>query len=103
MSRQIINIPDKNFKDYLISTFDKDNDGELSIEEAVLIENIYCRSKGIKSLKGIENFLNLKHLDCTSNDIESIDLQKNKFICEKQYSSYYALACYLIPMLRHSV
>ena len=80
MSRQIINIPDKNFKDYLISTFDKDNDGELSIEEAVLIENIYCRSKGIKSLKGIENFLNLKHLDSTSNDIESIDLQKNKFI-----------------------
>lgn len=72
-----IDIPDANFKAALVAQFDKDGDGEISREEADAVEEISVMNKGIKSMKGIENFKNLYHLDCSFNELSSIDLSHN--------------------------
>lgn len=75
---RIINFPDKVFKKYLIDTFDKDGDGEISLTEALTITKVLCPQKGIKSIAGIEYLSNLEVLDCSRNGIENIDISKNR-------------------------
>ena len=72
-----IDIPDANFKAALVEKFDKDSDGEISREEAKAVEQISVMNKGIKSVDGIQYFENLYHLDCSFNDLSSIDLSHN--------------------------
>ncbi len=73
------NFPDANFRS-VISTadYDRDGNGILDAEEIKLIRNIYCDNKGIKSLQGIEYFVELQGLYCTFNEIETWDLSNNK-------------------------
>ena len=71
---RIINFPDKVFKKYLIDTFDKDGDGEISLTEALTITKVLCPQKGIKSIAGIEYLSNLEVLDCSRNEVENIDI-----------------------------
>ncbi|MBP3517171.1 MAG: hypothetical protein J6K31_01945 [Parabacteroides sp.] len=73
----IINIPDVNFKAYLVENFDTNKDGEISEEEASKVTFINCREKNISSLEGIEYFINVTYLDCALNNIQNIYLQKN--------------------------
>ena len=72
-----IDIPDTNFKAALVAKFDKDGDGEISREEAEAVKAISVMNKGIKSMEGIQNFKNLNHLDCSFNELSSIDLSHN--------------------------
>ncbi len=72
-----IDIPDANFKAALVEKFDKDGDGEISREEAKAVEQISVSNKGIKSVEGIHNFENLKGLDCSYNNLSTIDLSRN--------------------------
>ncbi len=65
--------PDSVFRDY-ISQFDYDSDGYLSQGEMDSVEEIYCSYMGIFDLAGIENFTNLKSLNCEGNFIETVDL-----------------------------
>lgn len=60
MDLRVINFPDKIFKKYLIDTFDKDGDGEISLTEALTITQVLCSQKGIKSVAGIEYLSNLE-------------------------------------------
>ena len=72
-----IDIPDANFKAALVAKFDTDSDGEICREEAKAVEEISVMNKGIKSVDGIQHFENLYHLDCSFNDLSSIDLSHN--------------------------
>lgn len=72
-----IDIPDANFKAALLEKFDTDSDGEISREEAKAVEQISVMNKGIKSVDGIQHFENLYHLDCSFNNLSSIDLSHN--------------------------
>ena len=72
-----IDFPDANFKAALVEKFDKDSDGEISLEEAKAVGQISVMNKGIKSVDGIQYFENLYHLDCSFNDLSSIDLSHN--------------------------
>ena len=74
----IIDIPDNNFKSYLVKEFDIDNDNEISNYEASLIKSISCENRNIKSIKGIESCVNLTFLCCENNSIENIDITKNE-------------------------
>lgn len=59
----LINIPDEYFKAYLVGEFDKDHDGEISVEEAKLITDISygCQNNtDIVSIEGIEHLTNLR-------------------------------------------
>ena len=56
---------DANFKAYCVENFDKDGDGEISMEEAETITIIDVDGGVMKSLKGIEYFTKLEYLDCS--------------------------------------
>ena len=77
VNAQNVFIPDLNFKNALlanasINTF---NDGEISVAEA----NVYggflnVNSLGITDLTGIEEFINIDNLNCSDNQLTSLDL-----------------------------
>ena len=77
-----VEIPDENFKKYLVENFDKNLDGEISFEEAENITMIKCSTVTIYSVKGIEAMPNLVELylagGTIGGNIESIDLSGNK-------------------------
>lgn len=93
MDLRVINFPDKIFKDYLVRHFDKDGDGEISLTEALSITKVLCPQLGIKSIAGIEYFSNLVILDCSRNELESLDVSKNKkleyLICYRNFKLNY--------------
>ena len=85
---QNVNIPDTNFKTYLLSNSDinKNGDNEIQVSEANTFNGkIDCSGKDIYTLEGIEAFINLKEINCDFNNLSSLDLSKN--------SSLIALYC----------
>lgn len=77
---QIVNIPDTNFKAYLVSNpqINTNNDNEIQISEAaVFAGSIDIYNKGINNIAGLEFFVNLTKLQCASNNIYNLDISKN--------------------------
>lgn len=86
-----LNIPDADFKNALINTdcIDTDGDGkadsdadlnddkEIQLSEVENLEFLDVSSKGIKSLEGIQHFVNLKALDCYKNKLSALDVTQN--------------------------
>jgi len=66
---------DANFKTYCLENFDQDGDGEISMDEADAIDKIYCSEMGITSLKGVECFRNLTALNCSYNNLTSLNVR----------------------------
>ncbi|MEZ4979242.1 MAG: T9SS type A sorting domain-containing protein [Chitinophagales bacterium] len=76
----VVNIPDANFKAYLVgnSAINTNNDSEIQVSEANNFNAfIACASLNISDLTGIEEFINLKGLVCSYNNISSVDLSAN--------------------------
>jgi hypothetical protein len=73
-----VEIPDSNFKSYLLANFDKDKDGDITIGEAKKVKEINVSNRGIEKLDGIEKFVNLVSLDCSNNQLEELELRYNK-------------------------
>jgi len=87
---QVINFPDVNFKAKLIEAnatnniaksesgasiaVDANNDGEIEVTEAATVYEILVNESQILSLTGIENFINLKRLECSHNLIVTLDV-----------------------------
>lgn len=76
-----LNIPDANFKKYLLENCDMDKDGRLTLSDVEAWNNSTSLSKNfdisnqkISSLKGIEYFTALKELSCCNEDISTLDL-----------------------------
>ncbi len=78
--------PDEVFRQYISDRFDKDTDGVLNEMELRNVADIYITGidneegssyPGIKSLKGIELFWNLRSMTCTFEKISEIDLSNN--------------------------
>ncbi len=59
-----ISIPDANFRAYMVENFDKNGDGEISYEEALLVTEINVNTDNITSVIGIEYCANLRVLQC---------------------------------------
>lgn len=85
-----VEFEDANFKAYIVASFDKNNDGEISFEEALDITAINVETDNIKSLAGIEHATNLKSLYCRGNEkgqLERLDVSKNinltTLVCEE--------------------
>ncbi len=86
-----VNIPDTNFKNALLnsniidtdgdgkgdSDADTNNDNQIQLSEIENLEFLDVSSHNIKSLEGIQEFVNLKFLKCFKNDLESLDVTKN--------------------------
>ena len=73
------NFPDPNFRAIISGKdYDRDGNGILDAQEIGLTINIYCEGKGIKSLKGVEYFVDLQGLWCKDNEIETMDISNLK-------------------------
>jgi Leucine-rich repeat (LRR) protein len=75
--KKYVNIPDEIFKAYMVENFDADKDGGISEEEALEIKVIRCYQKEISSLEGIASCTNLEILACNRNKLRSIDVSNN--------------------------
>ena len=96
---QNVNIPDVNFKSYLIgNTFINTNgDTEIQVSEANLFNGaIYCNNMNISDLTGIEYFINLTDLSCSYNQLVSLDITQNYLLenlfCENNNLTYIDLS-----------
>lgn len=91
------NFPDANFRSYITSTYDKDNNGYLSDEEIADVTYIYVRNKEISDLTGIGHFTALKELYCGGNQLEeTLDLSNN-IALEQVECNYNQLTSLILP------
>ncbi|PCH76869.1 MAG: hypothetical protein COB98_04955, partial [Flavobacteriaceae bacterium] len=76
---QNVNIPDTNFKSYLLgnTSINTNGDGEISVAEAEGVTFLYVNNKEISDLTGIAAFTNLTSLSCGYNNLSSLDISAN--------------------------
>ena len=68
--------PDDNFRNWILKR-DYGTDGVLTADEIASVEKIDVTNKFISDLTGIEYFTELKTLNCSENQLTSLDLSKN--------------------------
>ena len=77
---QNVNIPDANFKNYLVNNTDINTNGDSEIqliEASSYTGTINCGWQNISDLTGIEAFTGLTQLFCFNNQLTSLDLSSN--------------------------
>ncbi len=90
VNSQIINFPDANFKAKLLAAsssnttaknlsgqnfkIDSNNDGQIQQSEALQVSQLYIPNSNLSNIIGIEYFINLKLLNCSNNQLTSINL-----------------------------
>ncbi|MBL7558697.1 T9SS type A sorting domain-containing protein [Olleya sp. YSTF-M6] len=76
---QIVNIPDANFKSFLVndSSINVNNDTEITVAEAQATTELLINGLSIADLTGIAAFTNLTRLDCYTNNLTTIDVSNN--------------------------
>jgi Leucine-rich repeat (LRR) protein len=77
---QNVNIPDANFKAYLVgnTSINTNGDAEIQVSEAISFnDSIICNSLSLSDLTGIEAFTALTYLYCYDNKLTSLDVTKN--------------------------
>jgi len=80
MFSQNVNIPDANFKNYLLTNtaVNTNNDSEIQLSEATTFTGTLAfQFWFVSDLTGIEAFTNLTILDCGDNNLTSLDLSQN--------------------------
>ena len=82
-----VNFPDENFRAYIASAFDKDADGKLSDEEIAAVTTMNATSKNIQDLTGVKLFVNLRKLNCYSNNITTIDVSGMQNLYDIEYQN----------------
>ena len=96
---QNVNIPDVNFKTYLIgnTSINTNGDMEIQVSEANSFNgSIYCDNMNISDLTGIEYFINLTDLSCSYNQLVNLDITQNYLLenlfCENNNLIYIDLS-----------
>ena len=77
---QNVNIPDANFKAYLVdnTAINTNGDTEIQVSEAATFnDTIDCDNNNIYDLTGIESFISLNTLSCNYNNLTNLDLSNN--------------------------
>ncbi len=77
--RSVVNIADNEFRNHLHRNecIDFDNDGNIYITKAGKeLTMLDCSNMQIRSLEGIENFVNLEVLKCQNNKLKRLNLTK---------------------------
>ena len=86
----IVNIPDANFKAYLVSdtAINTNGDKEIQLSEASAFNGgIECYNLNISNLKGIEAFTALTYLSIIRNELTSLDVSQNTALTELRTGS----------------
>ena len=73
-------VPDDNFEAYLeaigLGDSINSNDSVLTVN-IITVQNLFVNNQNISDLTGIENFIELQHLECESNSLTVLDLSNN--------------------------
>ncbi|MGB3342890.1 MAG: T9SS type A sorting domain-containing protein [Aequorivita sp.] len=79
LTAQIVYIPDPNFKAALLSdsNINTNGDGEIQVSEAEAAVDVSVVGNNINDLTGIEAFINITFLECSDNNLTSIDISNN--------------------------
>lgn len=77
-----VDVPDLNFKTFLLEKYDTNKDGIVSQYEADLITKMDCSGRNINSLQGLEQFTTLTNLNCSNNVIDSLDVSVIPYLAE---------------------
>ncbi len=72
-----IEFSDEAFERYCLENYDLNADGRFSKYEAERVLYIDCSGMGVESLYGIENFVQLRELRCSDNEISYLELNRN--------------------------
>ncbi len=75
-----VNIPDANFKSYLLgsSAINTNGDTEIQCSEATAFSGIInCTNMGISDLTGVEAFINAVNIKCPNNSLTTLDVSSN--------------------------
>jgi len=81
----VVNIPDQNFKAYLVGNADINTNGDDQIQVSEAQEYtgaIKCSNKNISDLTGIEEFVNIIELNCHTNNLTNLDISQNTALTE---------------------
>ncbi len=70
------NFPDGKFREFLYAQ-DYGKDGKLTDEEIDGISSLDVKNLGISNLKGLEYFTHLAYLDCSGNNLTTLDVSEN--------------------------
>lgn len=73
----IVNIPDANFKTYLVGNTAINTNGDTEIqcsEASTFTGTINCGNLNISNLTGIQEFVNLTELRCSNNQLTTVDV-----------------------------
>jgi Leucine-rich repeat (LRR) protein len=82
---QTITIPDPIFKAYLLKNKDinSNGDNEIQVNEALSFDgNMDCSGLQISDLVGIQEFKNLSSLSCSDNKLKNLDISLNSSLIE---------------------
>jgi len=82
---QVVNIPDANFKNYLLNntSINTNGDDEIQVAEAAAFAgNLYVSSLNIFDLTGIETFINIRRLYCDHNQLTVLNVSNNTLLIE---------------------
>lgn len=71
------NFPDASFREFLHNCNMNNGDYNLSPSEMTLFKQLDVHGQNIANLKGIEYFTNLETLDCSDNNLSTLDLSSN--------------------------
>ncbi|MCF6294680.1 MAG: T9SS type A sorting domain-containing protein [Flavobacteriaceae bacterium] len=85
LQAQIVNIPDANFKNYLIANTAINTNGDIEIqvsEATAFTGTIDVNSLSISDLTGIEAFTALTILACQNNSFSTLDVSQNTALTE---------------------
>jgi len=66
--------PDPNFRAFVEEQYDTDDSGVLEQDELNAVRVMQCKGKEIADLTGIEHFTSLEKLDCSSNQLTTLDV-----------------------------
>jgi len=89
-----VTIPDTNFLNALVTTncadldgngtidadVDTNDDGVIQIIEAEAVYGLYVSNNGITSMEGVRSFINLTSLDCSINQLTSLNIRNGNNI-----------------------
>ena len=70
------NFPDENFRQWILSQ-EYGADGILTAEEIAGVDTLEIFGGDIQNLKGIEYFTEVRYLDCSCNELTTLDVSKN--------------------------
>mgnify|MGYP000480572764 CR=1 FL=1 len=85
-----INIPNANFKAYLVGNAGINSNGDSEIqcaEASSFTGSINCTNQNISDLTGLEAFVNLDQLFCSSNGLTSIDVSANTLLTRLDFTN----------------